>query len=101
MRYLALIVALLCGSYTLQAQAYDTTVDSTVQRSSMPTIALNLPFIGIMELETPSYVFQKATMLFQIPTLNKKQINVTFPEVDSLVSVRGLQVKADSLEVKG
>jgi hypothetical protein len=100
MKYLALFIALFCGSYTMQAQAYVVEVDSTT-KIAKSTIALDLPFIGIIELETPSYAFQQATMTFQIPVLNNKRRSSNFPEVDSLVSARCLPMNADSLDVEG
>jgi len=106
MKYLALLVALLCGSYQMQAQAYVITTDSTAKVTH--SIALNLPFIGILSLETPSYAFQQATIPFQIPVVKKYSNRFSYPEVDSLVSARCLPMEqksvlmeVDSLAVEG
>lgn len=106
MKYLALFVALLSGSYNLQAQAYVITTDSTAKISQ--TIALDLPFIGMLSLETPSYAFQQATIPFQIPFVQEYSKRFAYPEGDTLVSSRRLPIeqndilgKIDSLDVDG
>ena len=106
MKNLALLVALLCGSYQIQAQAYVITTDSTAK--IIHTIALELPFIGIISLETASYAFQQATIPFQIPVVKKYSNRFSYPEVDTLVSARCLQgqqknilMEVDSFGVEG
>jgi hypothetical protein len=104
MKYLALFVAFLSGSYNLQAQAYVITTDSTAKITH--SIALDLPFIGILSIETPSYAFQQATIPFQIPITHDKRFS--FSQVDTLVSAPCLPRKqesvlmdVDSLDVDG
>lgn len=104
MKYLALFVALLCGSYNLQAQAYVITTDSTAK--IIHSIALDLPFIGILSLETPSYAFQRATIPFQVPVAHDKRFS--FSKTDTLVSSRRLPIEqkgiltdVDSLDADG
>lgn len=99
MKYLALLVALLCGSYQMQAQDYVITTDSTAKVTH--SIALDLPFIGIISLETPSYAFQQVTIPFQIPVVKSYSNRFSYLEVDSLVSVRCLPMEVDSLDVDG
>lgn len=98
MKYLALFVALLCGNYNLQAQAYIITTDSTAKVTQ--TIALDLPFIGILSIESPSYAFQQASIPFQIPVVQKYSKRFSYPEGDTLVSTRCLPLEEkDSLNV--
>jgi hypothetical protein len=106
MKNLALLVALLCGNYHVQAQAYVITTDSTVRVTQ--SIALDLPFIGILSLETPSYAFQQVTIPFQIPVVKKYSNRFSYPEADTLVSAhclpmeqKGVFVEVDSLDVDG
>lgn len=111
MKQFIVCIALLCGSYNLQAQAYLFTIDSTVQKTQMtPRVALDLPFIGIVDLESLPYAFQQAVIPFQIPELNRDGNNFNLPEIDSLVSVQNLKLQAqpkanlvelDSLDEKG
>jgi hypothetical protein len=106
MKHLALLVALLCGSYHVQAQAYVITTDSTAKITH--SITLNVPFIGIIELETASYAFQQATIPFQIPVVNGYSKRFSYPELDTLASTPRLPIKqkrslrdVDALDTKG
>lgn len=106
MKHLALLVALLCGSYHVQAQAYVITTDSTAKITH--SITLNVPFIGIIELETASYAFQQATIPFQIPVVNEYSKRFSYPKIDTLVSSPRLPMEQkgslrddNSLDTKG
>lgn len=103
MKHLALLVALLCGSYHVQAQAYVITTDSTTKITQ--SITLNLPFIGIVELETASYAFQQGTIPFQVPVVKEYSKRFSYPELDTLVSTPIEQKRSlreiDSLDTKG
>lgn len=109
MKQFVLFVALLCGCYNLQAQAYIPTVDSTTKViGTTSTVVLDFPFIGIIKLENLSSAFQQITIPFQIPVSNRDSNELSYPEVDTLVSVRRLEVTprailvgVDSLDVDG
>jgi len=109
MKQLVLFVALLCGCYNLQAQAYILTVDSTTKViGTTSAVVLDFPFIGIIKLENLSSAFQQITIPFQIPVSNKDSNELSFPEIDTLVSVRRLEIApssilvgVDSLDVNG
>jgi hypothetical protein len=112
MKKLALLITFLCVVQTIQAQVFVVTTDSTSKApSTFYSIALEFPFIGIVQIENPSYALQQVTIPFQIPSIKKikKDSNrFSAPEIDSLVSTRRLElgieaifVEADSLEMEG
>lgn len=109
MKKLALLIAFLCAIQTIQAQASIITTDSTAKIPSIfHSIALEFPFIGIVQIENPSYALQQVTIPFQIPALKKDKHPFSTPEMDSLASVPRLDlgieailVEADSLEMEG
>lgn len=104
MKYLAFLVVFLCESYTVTAQ---TCVPKDSITHSIQAINLDIPFIGIIELENPSYTFQNTTIPLQIPKI-KKSNEPTSLELDSIVSVRLLDRRVeptlagiDSLDLEG
>jgi len=106
MKNLAFLVVLLCGSQNIQAQSCLITTDSTAKVSH--SILLDLPFVGILELEASSYAFQQASLPFQSPKVSKYSDRFNYPKVDSLASVHFLRIEEqsglenlDSLDRKG
>ncbi|CAA6814539.1 MAG: Unknown protein [uncultured Aureispira sp.] len=106
MKKLALLIALFCGSQNIQAQAYIITTDSTAKVTH--SIVLDLPFVGILELETSSYAFKQATIPFQRTIVSEYSDRFSYPKLDSLVSTCLLPIEdkktleeLDSLDTKG